>query len=238
MIGPFVNSTSVAVGSLLGASLGRHLPERLRTRLPLVFAIAAMGIGAVMVVKVKTMPAMVLALLFGTIIGELMNVEGALQKLANTARKGVEKVLPPPESGISEAEFMDKFTSMIVLFCASALGVFGPMREGMTGDPTLLIIKACIDFFTAIIFATSLGYTLATVAVPMLVVQSSLYYAATIVLPLTTPVMIDDFSAVGGLVLLATGFNIGGIAKFPLANMLPALFIAMPVSAMWNLFMG
>jgi uncharacterized membrane protein YqgA involved in biofilm formation len=33
--------------------------------------------------------------------------------------------------------------------------------------------------------------------------------------------------------MLATGLRICGIKAFPIANMLPALFIVMPLSALW-----
>lgn len=238
MIGPIINSSAVIVGSIIGASIGKFIPERIRTRLPLVFGCIAMGIGVVMIQKVQTLPAAVLAFIMGAILGELLNIEAGIQRMASKARAYVEKVVSPPAGEISEEEFMDKFMTMIILFCASGITFFGSMTEGMTGDPTLLIIKAFLDLLTAIIFAVSLGYTLAVVSIPMFIVQVSLYLAASTIVPLTTPIMIDDFSAVGGFIILATGFNISGLATFPIANMLPALIIAMPISSLWVKFLG
>jgi hypothetical protein len=47
----------------------------------------------------------------------------------------------------------------------------------------------------------------------------------------------DDgrFTAVGGVPLLATGWDLG-IKMFAVANMLPALVLAMPLSALWTTF--
>lgn len=59
---------------------------------------------------------------------------------------------------------------------------------------------------------------------------------ATLILPLTTPAMMGDFSAVGGLLLVATGLRVCGIKMFPVVNMLPALLLAMPISAAWAAF--
>ncbi|PHP44933.1 DUF554 family protein, partial [Salmonella enterica] len=59
---------------------------------------------------------------------------------------------------------------------------------------------------------------------------------ATLILPLTTPLMMGDFSAVGGLLLVATGLRVCGIKMFPVVNMLPALLLAMPISAAWAMF--
>lgn len=107
------------------------------------------------------------------------------------------------------------------------------MHEGMTGDPSILIAKSFLDFFTAMIFACSLGVAVAVISAPMLVIQLLLATCAALILPLTTPAMMADFSAVGGLLLLATGLRICGIKMFAVVNMLPALLLAMPLSAAW-----
>jgi len=234
MIGPIVNGVGIIVGSLGGVVLGDRIPENLRNRLPLVFGFASMGLGVSMIVKAQTMPAVVLAFLFGTILGELLKIETGIQYLAGKSRILMERFFSPPETGISGQEYMERLVSMVVLFSISGMGVFGAMKEGMMGDPSLLYIKTILDFFTALIFATSLGMTLALAFIPQFLVQLSLFLAAALIMPLTNEGMIADFSAVGGLLMMATGFRICGIVRFPVSNMIPALFLAMPLSALWN----
>jgi len=236
MIGPFVNGASVVLGSLTGASMGNKISENLRTKMPLVFGVSSMGLGIAMIVKVKFLPAVILALLVGTAIGELLHLEDYIMKLASKTRGFIDKIAKPAE-GISHEEFLGKFVAILVLFCASGTGIFGAMNEGMTGDTSLLMVKSFLDLFTAAIFATALGYSVATLAIPQFVIQGSLFLLATKILPMTTPFMIADFSACGGLIMVATGFRIAGIKPFSVANMLPALFIAMPISALWVRFM-
>jgi len=142
-------------------------------------------------------------------------------------------VLPAPEGELSKQDFLEKFVAILVLFCASGTGIFGAMHEGMTGDPSILYIKAILDLFTSAIFATALGYAVATIFVPLLVVQVGLAMLATVILPMTNPTMMADFSAAGGLIMLATGLRICGIKSFPVANMLPALILIMPFSYLW-----
>jgi len=125
-----------------------------------------------------------------------------------------------------------------VLFCVSGSGVFGALNEGMTGDATLLIVKAILDFFTSAIFAASLGLSVAILAVPQLAVQAALFFGASLLLPWTTPEMIADFSASGGLVLLATGLRICEIRQFAVANLIPSMFLVMPLSALWGRMLG
>jgi hypothetical protein len=146
----------------------------------------------------------------------------------------VGRLAPAGDDAGPNEEFMEKFVAIMVLFCASGIGIFGALTEGMTGDPSLLISKAFLDLFTAGIFAITLGYTVATLALPQFAIQMTLLLLAGLILPMTTPAMVADFSACGGLIMVATGITICGIKPFPLANMLPALLLVMPLSALWT----
>lgn len=233
MIGPFVNAAAVILGGALGAYLGSKLPERLRTTLPLIFGLCCFGLGIMLTDSVKNMSAVVLALILGTIIGELIYLEKRIGKAANLARGLIDKIFPPAHN-LSQEEFLEKYIAILVLFCVSGTGIFGAIKEGMTGDASILFIKSILDFFTAMIFAATLGYVIVAVALPLVMVQVTLVLLSTVIMPLTTPNMLADFSAVGGLLLLATGFRICGIKMFPVANMLPALLLAMPISYLWE----
>jgi uncharacterized protein len=233
VIGPIVNSSSVVVGGISGAFFGKRISENLRTKMPMCFGIASAGMGVVMIGRVKYLPAAILALLLGTILGEVIHLETWIQKGAAKTKGFIERFAKPPDANMKTEEFLEKFVAILVLFCASGTGIFGAMKEGMEGDPSLLIVKAFLDLFTAAIFATGLGYTVATIAIPQFIIQVALFLLATVILPLTNASMIADFSAVGGLIMFATGLRIAGIKAFAVANMLPALFIAMPITALW-----
>lgn len=238
MIGPFINGGAVIIGSLGGALLGHKVSERIRDKLPLIFGLASMALGLVMTNKTHSLPAVTLALLIGSIFGECINLEYYIQKGANKVKVFIERFAKPAGGNMTQEEYMEKFIAIMVLLCASGTGVFGSMKEGMTGDATMLIVKAFLDFFTAGIFAITLGIPVAVLAIPQLIIQAILFFAAQSIYPLTDASMIADFSAVGGLIMFATGFRIAGIKSFPIANMLPALIIAMPFSHYWTVFVG
>jgi len=237
MIGPYINGAALLVGSVAGALLGPRLGANLRLKMPMVFGCASMGLGVAMIVKVKFLAPVVLALVVGSLLGELIRLEDGIQAAASRSRSLVEKVTRPAE-GLSKEEFLDKFVALLVLFCISATGVYGSMTEGMTGDPTLLIAKAILDFFTAPIFASTMGFTVGILVVPQFLVQSLLFAASALILPLTTPDMLADFSACGGIIMLATGFRICGIKQFPVGNMIPALILVMPLSRLWATYLA
>ncbi len=100
LVGPFVNGTAVVLGGATGAFfLGNRLPERLRLALPQTFGLASMALGIVLIVKVKYLPAVILALILGALIGEMLCVETAIGKLGAKARTVVDKFFFRPRKG-------------------------------------------------------------------------------------------------------------------------------------------
>ena len=50
--------------------------------------------------------------------------------------------------------------------------------------------------------------------------------------------MINDFKAVSGIVLLATGLSILKVVKVPLIDLVPAMLLAMPISWAWTVWIA
>lgn len=238
IIGPIVNGSGVLIGGVVGAFFAKRIPERLRTGLPLTFGVASMGLGIAYIIRVQQLPAVVLAFILGSLIGEVIYLEKGIAWAGGKMRALVDRIIPSSDAhaGLSQEEFLKQFVAILVLFCASGTGIFGALTNGMTGDPTILFAKTILDLFTAAIFATALGYAVAMICIPQFVIQMSLALGATFLMPLTTPMMIADFSACGGLIMLATGFRICGIRTFPVANYLPALVLVMPISYLWTTY--
>ena len=121
----------------------------------------------------------------------------------------------------------------LVLFCASGTGIYGSIVAGMTGDHSILLAKSILDFTTALISACTLGIVVSLIAVPQFLIFMALYLLAGMIYPLCTPGMINDFKACGGILLLATGFRMIKVKEFPVADMIPAMVLALPVSYLW-----
>lgn len=232
-VGILVNASCILVGGLIGGAVGHHIPERIRKSMMLVFGIAAMGLAITLVMKYHSIPVVVLSLLIGTIIGEFLNLEKRIGSLCDLLRRKLTKT--NAETGAQQDNFMDRFLAVLALFCFSGTGIFGSLNEGMTGDPTVMITKGILDFFTALIFAASLGYLVAFISFPQCAIFCGLFFCASFIIPLTTPEMLGDFSAVGGLTTLAVGLRIAEIKPFKVLNMLPSFVIALPLSALWTL---
>jgi uncharacterized membrane protein YqgA involved in biofilm formation len=231
LIGPYVNGAAVVIGGLLGSVVGSRIPDRVKTALPLTFGLCSIGLGINLVIKVKFMPAVVLAMVLGAVIGEVFFLEKQIGKAAGTTRGLINRVFPPVQ-GLTHDEF-GKIRRHSGAVCASGTGIFGAMHEGMTGDPSILYIKTVLDLFTAAIFATMLGFSVMTIGIPLIIVQVALATIAVYILHMITPDMMADFSCAGGLIMVATGLRICNIKPFPVANMLPGLLLVMPFSALW-----
>lgn len=234
IVGPYANSLGIILGSLIGFMLARAVPKRLHESMPMVFGLCSMSMAVILIMKVSTLPVIILACIIGTIIGELIYVERRINSAAARVRMFAEWLSPGRQESVSQKEFLELFVALIVLFCASGTGIVGALNEGMNGDASVLYTKASMDFFAALLFSTRLGYVVAFIAIPQIIIQLSLAYAAILILPLTSEIMRNDFYSVGGMLMMATGLRICGIKLFPIANMLPALVIVMPLSALWN----
>ncbi|WP_346206865.1 DUF554 domain-containing protein [Caldifermentibacillus hisashii] len=233
-IGPSINMLAILIGGFLGAFFQKKIPDRLTKAMPLTFGVAAMTMGVNSIIQIDSLPPVILSLLIGSALGELIRLEKGIEWFAKKVKTPVERLIMRGNRINVNDEFMQNFVALFVLFSFSGTGVFGSLNEGMTGVPSLLISKAFLDLFTAAIFAKSLGYMVMTIAFPQIIVMLSLYYSASFILPFIEPFMLNNFSAVGGVIMLATGFRIAGIKNFPIGNMLPALFISMPISKMWE----
>ena len=223
-IGVISNVLAVAIGGLLGARFGSSLSQELKDKLNLIFGICSMGIGISSIILMQNMPAVVLALILGTIIGVLTHlgrhIECGGQKLA--------QLIPGQKSTDNTL-----LVTTIVLFCVSGTGIYGSIVSGMSGDHSILLAKSILDVFTAMIFACTLGPVTSLVAIPQFLVFMLLFSCAKLIFPLTTPAMVNDFKACGGLIMLATGFRIAKIRDFPIADMIPAMLLVWPISYAW-----
>ena len=236
MFGPWMNSAALLIGGGLGAALSHGLPKRVRDALPLTCGIISAGVGTVMINKVHTIPAVTLALLAGAFIGEMLYLERGLERAIGWLRVRAQRFVPGGTDEAQASHFVARFVTLLVLFCVSGMGIFGAMHEGMTGDASILLTKSVLDLFTALIFAAELGLLVALIALPQIVIQGALYYGAWLLVPILTPGVQADFSACGGIIMLATGMRICGIKIFPIVNMLPALVLILPISAAWSKF--
>lgn len=233
-IGVIAASLSIVVGGLLGARVGNRIPEEFKEKLYLVFGVCSMGMGVSNIILLANMPAVILALIVGTCLGMAVRLGQRIEGAGRRLQGVIDRLAPTGAAAGGDAEKTGLLVTALVLFCASGTGIYGALISGMSGDHSILIAKAMLDLPTSMIFACSLGAVVSIVAVPQLAIFLALFACARLIYPLTTPAMIADFKACGGFIMLATGFRIVRLKQFPIADMIPAMVLVMPLSWLWS----
>ena len=241
-IGVITNALVVAVGGIVGALAGDKISNAFKENLNMVFGACAMAMDISSIVLMENMPAVVFSVIVGTSIGLAMHLGQRIDRVGLMMQKGISRALSGLQrSGKGQQEpagstnnISAVLVTALVLFCASGTGIYGSIVAGMTGDHSILLAKSILDFATALIFACSLGIVVSLIAVPQFLIFMALYLLAGMIYPLCTPAMINDFKASGGILLLATGFRMIKVKEFPVADMIPTMALAMPVSYLWT----
>jgi uncharacterized protein len=217
--GTLLNLATVLTGGLIGTFLGDRLPPRLRENV-----VAGVGLFvAVMGVKFAIDTASLLyllgAVLVGGIAGSLLGIERRLNELGAAIQRRF--ATPGGTSTIAEA-----FVTASIVFCVGPLTFLGAIRNGLSGDASLLAIKSVLDGFSAIAFAATLGWGVLLSLVVILVYPGGLAAGAAVFANLLTDAQLREMNAVGGLLLAGVGLKLLRIRDVQVADYLPAIGVA------------
>ena len=232
-IGITTDVCATLAGAVVGVLIGSKLPEYIKTALNNILGMAAITMGIVLIMRQNTLSAVVLSVILGCIIGEVIHLEGLVNK-------GVTNVVESLLKGTNADEaFLIQVSAVVILFCFGGTGWYGALNEGLTGDGSILITKSILDCVTAMIFGSLLGKIVPLLCIPQAIVYTCLFLVSGLVQPFITPEMIADFSSAGGVITLCAGLRLTGIKRdIKVLNLLPALILVFFVSAGWRAVMG
>ncbi len=233
-LGTVINVATVVVGALLGMWVGHRLPERTRSVvtdcLGLVTLLVA-GLSCVsvtdrsLVAAVGTgVPVLVVlgSLLIGSIAGSLLRVEDRLAGLAGAIQSRVST-----RTGTAARErFIEGWLTASLLFCVGPLTILGSLSDGLGHGIDQLTLKAVLDGFAALAFASSFGVGVLMSAVSVAVVQGLLTLVGVLLGSVLPDAHIAALTATGGLMLAGIGLRLLRIRDVPVGNMLPAVLVA------------
>jgi len=232
-IGILTNVLAILLGGSVGALSGKLMSDNFKEGLNMTFSICSIAMGIYAIAPMKNLAAVIFAVIIGTSLGIILHLGKAINCGAQGMQQFISRFIKAP-AGIDQKEFDTTLVTVIVLFCASGTGIYGTLTEGISGDATILISKSILDFFAAVIFGANLGAVISLIAVPQIVILMIIFALAKFIVPLTTPDMILDFKAAGGVLMLASGFRITKIKMFPTADMIPIMVVFMPISWLWT----
>lgn len=216
MIGTLVNVGAVILGSVIGLIIHTKLPARI---IKIVFqgiGLFTIFIGIKMALKTDHLLIMVFSIVIGSIIGEIINIDKGINVLSEYLKRKIR---------ISSDKFSEGLMTAFLLFCLGSMTILGAIEEGFGNRPTLLLTKSLMDGFSSIALSASLGIGVIFSVIPLLIYQGGLTLFASYLQNFFTQTMINELTAVGGILLIGLGINILEILKLRISNMLPSLII-------------
>ncbi len=217
MRGTLVNAVAVLAGSGIGLLAGARLPDRLQRIITSGLGLATLLIGLQMAFKVENLLVLIGSLVVGGLCGELINIEGGLERMGVRLQELARS---------RSSTFVVGFVTASLVFCVGPMTVVGAIQEGTGGSPTLLYTKSLLDGAAAVAFASSLGVGVSCAAVTVLVYQGFLTLLGRELAFLLRPDVLNELTATGGLLIVAIGLRLLDIKQLPVANLLPALVVA------------
>lgn len=225
-IGVTADCAAVLIGGLLGGWLGKYIPMKTTEKMMGVLGLCSFSIGLMNLIKAQDMPPIILAVLLGYFLGDLLELEKRIAWLFDR----ILKKIPMGKTSFN----MEDFVMAVVLFAASGFGIFGVLTEGLSGDSSVLLSKAFLDFFTALIFAVTMGTVVSFIAVPQYLIFLLLFVLARTAGSYLPQEEITAFVACGGILTMAAGLRVAQIKQIAIGNMIPSLILIFPLSLWWR----
>jgi uncharacterized protein len=220
LLGTLVNGLLIVIGALLGKLLHK-IPDRMKTTVMVSIGLAVVVLGLQMGLKSENFLIVIISLVFGSVLGELLDLDGKLNALGAWLESKV--------GGSQQGSIAEGFVTATLIFVIGAMAIIGALDSGIRGDHDVLYTKSIIDGFTALILTTTLGIGVIFSAIPVMLYQGSIAAFATQIDQLVPDALMTSFiaemTATGGIMILAIGLNITGITKIRVANMLPGILV-------------
>ena len=228
-LGTIINTGAIVAGGLAGILFGRFLKENVQDTLSKCCGVSTLMIGiAGALEKMLTLEKgaissggsmlLVLCLTVGGVIGELLNLEGAFECFGRWLK---EKTGNAKDKG-----FVNAFVTASLTVCIGAMAIVGSIQDGLTGDYSVLATKAVLDFIIIMVMSCSLGPGAAFSAIPVAILQGSVTALAGLVRSVMTEAALNNLSLVGSVLIFCVGINLLWGKKIRVANLLPAIVLA------------
>ena len=229
-IGVLTNIFGIIFGGIIGLGFGRLISERFQKTLTMACAVAVIFLGLTGTVKemlsitvngtleLTGTYRMLASLIGGALIGELINIEARMEHFGiwlkeKTGRGG-------------DARFVDGFVTASLTVCIGAMAVIGSIDDRLLADPSILFAKTVLDAVIVMIMTASLGKGCIFSALSVGIFQGAIFFAAGFLKPFMTQEALSALSAVGDILIFCVGTNLFGLPHIRVANLLPALVIA------------
>ena len=231
--GVLVNTLTVIIGSTVGLILKKQIPEKLTNAVMTAIGLCTIAIGVTGVIKGENQLVMIISLVFGTIVGTLIDIDGKLSRLGD---KFQNKRAKNGNVHSDNATFSQGFVTASLLFCVGAMTIVGSMNAGISGDNQMLYTKSVLDLISSSMLAASLGFGVFCASGFVLVFQGTLVALAMALGSFLNDFAVNELICAGSVMITALGLNLIGVTKIKVANLLPGLIFVPFVCKIMELF--
>ena len=228
-LGTIINTAAIVAGGVLGKLFGRFLSESAQESLTRVCGVSTLFIAiagaleGMMKVQGDSLVSgqsllIICCLALGALIGEMLGIEDGLKRFGEWLKRktGNER----------DAGFVNAFVTTSLMVCVGAMAIVGAIEDGINGDYSILATKAVLDLIIVIVMTGSMGKGCAFSAIPVAILQGSVTALAGLLRPVMTAQALANLSLIGSVLIFCVGVNLVWDRGLKVANMLPALVLA------------
>lgn len=227
--GTLINTAAIVGGGVIGHFCGNLLKERHRNTLNMACGVSVLFLGISGALEgmlkvsesgVTTVHAMliVLCLTIGGLIGEIINIEDRFERFGEWLKNKT--------GNAKDKDFVEAFVVASLTVCIGAMAIVGSITDGISGDWTILGVKAILDLIIIIVMTCSMGKGCAFSAIPVFLFEGSITLLATFIKPIMTDLAMSYLSMTGSILIFCVGLNLVWGKKIRVANLLPAVLLA------------
>ena len=227
MLGTLVNVVSIIAGSLVGLLFKGRISEKYNKTIIQSISLGVILIGFKSAFQCDDFILISISLAIGSLIGEICKIEYRLEN----AGEWIEKKFSKKSEG-----FAAGFVTTSLIYCVGAMAIVGSLESGLTGNHQTLFAKSVLDGVTSVIFASTMGLGVIFSSVAVFLYQGMITLTAVFMKNFLVPETIGQMTSVGGLLIMAIGFNMLKITTFRVGNMIPAIFLPLVYFALLQLF--
>ena len=225
----WINCAGVICGGILGLLCKKGLSERFQEILIQASGLCVifLGIGGTLaktlvfengsLVSVGSMM-LIISLVLGSFLGEALNLENRTERFGEWLKKKT--------GNTEDSSFVTGFVTTSLTICIGSIAIVGAIEDGISGNISMLCAKAVLDAVIVFVLTSSMGKGCIFSVIPLALLQGSVTVLARIIEPVLTEPAISNLSASGSMLIFCVGINLMFKQKIRVANMLPALIVA------------
>jgi len=216
MYGTLINAVAVIIGSIVGLIVHTKIPEKITNTAFYAVGLFTIILGIMMAIKTSNLLIMIFSIVIGAIIGEIFDLDKRINNFGEWLKKKFKT---------KNDKFSEGFVTAFLLFCMGSMTILGAIEDGIYGTPNLLVAKSILDGFSSIVLSATMGIGVLFSFIPLLIYQGGITIFASSMQVFFTDLIINELTAVGGIILLGLGITMLEIKKIRILNMLPSLII-------------